>query len=84
VPERAVQQLLGKSFVMIVGEDGKSKAQNVELGSKVGSYCIVEKGLTGKEQVIVEGLTSLTEGMDLAITEVKPEDMGFALTTNNL
>lgn len=84
VPERAVQQLLGKSFVMIVGEDGKSKAQNVELGSKVGSYCIVEKGLTGKEQVIVEGLTSLTEGMDLAITEVKPEDMGFSLTTSNL
>ncbi|MCI7613339.1 MAG: efflux RND transporter periplasmic adaptor subunit [Selenomonadaceae bacterium] len=84
VPERAVQQLLGKSFVMIVGEDGKSKAQNVELGTKVGSYCIVEKGLTGKEQVIVEGLTSLTEGMDLAITEVKPEDMGFSLTANNL
>lgn len=84
VPERAVQQLLGKSFVMIVGEDGKSKAQNVELGSKIGSYCIVEKGLTGKEQVIVEGLTSLTEGMELAITEVKPEDMGFSLTTSNL
>lgn len=84
VPERAVQQLLGKSFVMIVGEDGKSKAQNVELGSKVGSYCIVDKGLTGKEQVIVEGLTSLTEGMELAITEVKPEDMGFSLTTSNL
>ena len=84
VPERAVQQLLGKSFVMIVGEDGKSKAQNVELGSKIGSYCIVEKGLTGKEQVIVEGLTSLTEGMDLFITEVKPEDMGFSLTASNL
>ncbi len=84
VPERAVQQLLGKSFVMIVGEDGKSKAQNVELGTKVGSYCIVEKGLTGNEQVIVEGLTSLTEGMELAITEVKPEDMGFSLTTSNL
>ena len=84
VPERAVQQLLGKSFVMIVGEDGKSKAQNVELGTKVGSYCIVDKGLTGKEQVIVEGLTSLTEGMDLAITEVKPEEMGFSLTTSNL
>ena len=84
VPERAVQQLLGKSFVMIVGEDGKSKAQNVELGSKIGSYCIVEKGLTGKEQVIVEGLPALTEGLDLAITEVKPEDMGFSLTASNL
>ena len=43
VPERAVQQLLGKSFVMIVGEDGKSKAVNVELGTKVGSYYVVNK-----------------------------------------
>lgn len=84
VPERAVQQLLGKSFLMIVGEDGKSKAQPVELGTKIGSYCIVEKGLTGNEQVVVEGLTSLTEGMDLAITTVTPEDMGFSLTTSNL
>ena len=56
VPERAVQQLLGKSFVMIVGEDGKSKAVNVELGTKVGSYYVVNSGLTGNEQVVVEGL----------------------------
>lgn len=84
VPERAVQQLLGKSFVMAVGEDGKSKAINVELGTKIGSYYVIEKGLTGNEQVIVEGLTTLTEGMDLAITEVKPEDMGFSLTAKDL
>lgn len=84
VPERAIQQLLGKSFVMIVGEDGKSKAVNIELGSKVGSYYVVSSGLTGNEQVVVEGLTSLTEGMDLAITTVTPEEMGFSLTANNL
>lgn len=84
VPERAVQQLLGKSFVMVVGEDGKSKAVNVELGTKLGSYYVVENGLTGSEQVIVEGLTSLTEGMDLAVTSVKPEDMGFSLTSSNM
>ena len=84
VPERAVQQLLGKSFVMIVGEDGKSKAVNIELGSKVGSYYIVNSGLNGNEQVVVEGLTSLTEGMDMAVTTVTPEEMGFSLTNSNL
>ena len=84
VPERAVQQLLGKSFVMIVGEDGKSKAVNVELGTKVGSYYVVNSGLTGNEQVVVEGLTSLTEGMDMNVTTVTPEDMGFSLTESNL
>lgn len=84
VPERAVQQLLGKSFVMIVGDDGKSKAVNVELGTKIGSYYVVNSGLSGNEQVIVEGLTSLTEGMDMVVTNVTPEDMGFSLTTGNL
>ncbi len=84
VPERAIQQLLGKSFVMIVGEDGKSKAVNVELGSKIGSYYIIESGLNGNEQVVVEGLTSLTEGMDMVVTTVTPEEMGFSLTNSNL
>lgn len=84
IPERAVQQLLGKSFVMIVGDDGKSKAVNVELGSKIGSYYVVNSGLSGNEQVVVEGLTSLTEGMDMAVTTVTPEDMGFSLTAGNL
>lgn len=84
VPERAIQQLLGKSFVMIVGEDGKSKSVNVELGSKVGSYYVITSGLTGKEQVVVEGLTTLTEGADLLATPVTAEEMGFSLTTNNL
>ncbi len=79
VPQRAVQQLLGKSFVMTVGEDGKSKAKNIELGQQVGSYYVVTSGLTGKEDVIVEGLTGITEGVDLAITNVTPGEMGFTM-----
>ena len=79
VPQRAVQQLLGKSFVMIVGEDGKSKAQSVELAQQVGSYYVVTSGLKATDKVVVEGLTSLQEGMDLAITEVTPGEMGFTL-----
>ena len=83
VPQRAVQQMLGKSFVMVVGEDGKSVAKSIEVGTKIGSYYIVEKGLDGSEQVVVEGLTSLTEGMPLGITAVTPEEMGFSLTFSN-
>ena len=83
VPQRAVQQMLGKSFVMVVGEDGKSVAKSIEVGTKIGSYYIVEKGLDGSEQVVVEGLTSLTEGMPLGITAVTPEEMGFSLPSSN-
>ena len=80
VPQRAVQQLLGKSFVMIVGEDGKSKAVSVEIGPRVGSYYIINSGLNGSEEVVVEGLTTLTEGVDLATTEVTGQEMGLAFT----
>lgn len=79
VPQRAVQQLLDKTFVMVVGADGKSEARKIELGQQVGSYYIVKSGLSAEDTVVVEGLSSLTEGKDLAVTMVTPEDMGFSL-----
>ena len=79
VPQRAVQQLLGKSFVMCVGADGKSVAKSVELGQQVGSYYIVTGGITANDKIVVEGLTTLREGVDLAVTEVTAGEMGFTL-----
>lgn len=80
VPQRSIQQLLDKSFVMTVGPDGKSVAKTVTLGAKVGSYYIINSGLTPNDNVIVEGLTSLREGVDLAVTNVTPGEMGFTLS----
>ncbi|MBQ7704915.1 MAG: efflux RND transporter periplasmic adaptor subunit [Selenomonadaceae bacterium] len=80
VPQRAVQQLLGKSFVMCVGEDGKSVAKTIELGQQVGSYYVVNGGVTANDTIVVEGLTNLREGVDLAATEVSAGDMGFTLS----
>jgi membrane fusion protein (multidrug efflux system) len=82
VPQRAVQQLLGKSFVMVVGEDGKSKAQAVTLGDKVGSYYIIKDGLSAADVVVVEGLSNLQEGVDLTVTMITADDMGFSLTSD--
>ena len=79
VPERAVQQLLGKSFVMLVGEDNKAVARTVTLGDKIGSYYIVKDGLDTSDIVVVEGLTTLQEGGDLAVTMVTADEMGFSL-----
>lgn len=78
VPQRAVQQLLDKTFVMVVGEDGKSEARSIELGQQIGSYYVVKSGLSASDKVVVEGLSSLTEGKDLAVTMVTPEEMGFS------
>ncbi len=79
VPQRAVQQLLCKSFVMVVGKENKSEARTVELGDQVGSYFIVNSGISTSDTVIVEGLTNLREGVELNITNVTPSEMGFTL-----
>ncbi|MBR6012304.1 MAG: efflux RND transporter periplasmic adaptor subunit [Selenomonadaceae bacterium] len=79
VPQRAVQQLLDESFVLVVGKDGKSVSKNVVLGEKVGSYYIVKKGLSADDTVIVEGLTNLRSGQELDVTMVTAEQMGFSL-----
>ena len=79
VPERAVQQLLGKSFVMLVGPDNKAVARTITLGDKIGSYYVVKEGLDSSDIVVVEGLTTLQEGGDLAVTMVTADEMGFSL-----
>ena len=79
VPQRAVQQLLGKTFVMVADADGKSEARTVTLGEKVGSYYIVKDGLSPEDLVVVEGLSNLQEGVPLSVTMVTADDMGFSL-----
>jgi len=79
VPQRAVQQLLGKSFVMVVGNDNKSEARTVELGDQVGSYFVVTSGINQNDTVVIEGLTNLREGVELDVKTVTPGEMGFTL-----
>lgn len=81
VPQRAVQQVLNKSFVIVVGPDNKSVSKVVTLGDQVGSYYIVTNGLTADDNVVVEGLTNLKEGQQLSVTETTPEELGLSTTT---
>lgn len=77
IPQRAVQQLLEKSFVMVVGADNTSIAKEVKLGAKVGSFWIVQGGLDKNDKVIVEGLTELQEHVPLEVTMVTAQDLGL-------
>ncbi|WP_231036099.1 efflux RND transporter periplasmic adaptor subunit [Pectinatus sottacetonis] len=83
VPQRAVQQLLDKSFVMVVGSDNKSVSRVVKLGSKVGSYQIIESGINPGDKVIVEGLTKLRAGIPLKVTMVTAKQLGLSLDNSS-
>ncbi|MBR3746711.1 MAG: efflux RND transporter periplasmic adaptor subunit [Selenomonadaceae bacterium] len=78
VPERALQQLLGETMVIVAQSDNKSAVRKISLGEKIGSYYVVKDGLKADDWVIVEGLTNLRDGMPLEVTQVTAKDMGFS------
>lgn len=82
VPQRAVQQVLNKTFV-VVGSDNKSVSRMVTLGEQIGSYYIVESGLDKDDVVVVEGLTNLKEGQDLDVTMTTPDELGLSMTASD-
>lgn len=81
VPQRAVQQILDKSLVMVVNADKQAEPRLVTLGEKVGSFWLVKKGLTVNDTVVVEGLTKLQEGTALDVTIVTPAELELSVNS---
>lgn len=81
IPQRAVQQVLDKSLVMVVTADNKTEPRTVILGEKVGSYYLVKEGVTVNDTIVVEGLTKVQEGMEVDATIVTPEELELSINS---
>jgi membrane fusion protein (multidrug efflux system) len=75
IPQRAVQEILNKTFVTTVGANNEAVNKQVTLGPKIGSLQIVEDGLTNQDVVIVEGFMKTQPGTPLQITMIGPDDL---------
>ncbi len=62
VPQRAVQAGPQGQFVMIVGAENKAVSVSIKTGSMAGTDFIINQGLKGGEQVIVNGLQKVRPG----------------------
>lgn len=56
VPERAVTELQGRSFVWVVGADNKATQRPVKVGPQIGEELLILENLKPGERIIVEGL----------------------------
>lgn len=75
IPQRSVQELLGKTFVTVVSADNKAETRPVKLGPKIGSLQIVEDGLSLQDVVVVEGFAKAQPGTPLKTTMMGPDDL---------
>jgi membrane fusion protein (multidrug efflux system) len=80
VPQRAVQELQNLNSVAVVGPDRMVAFRNVVVGPRVDSDWVIEKGLQPGEQVVVEGLQRIQDGMQVATRE--PGSAGDGVATS--
>jgi membrane fusion protein, multidrug efflux system len=74
VPDRAVQEQLGRYFVTVVAEGEKAEMRPVQLGARFGNRQVIQSGLTDGDRVVVEGLQKARPGSTLKVTAVTLED----------
>lgn len=68
VPQRAINDLQGKAQVAVVGSDGKVDLRLVETGPTYASMQVVKSGLQPGENIVVEGMQKLRQGMQVKTT----------------
>lgn len=66
LPEGAVQPGQDKPFVYVV-RDGKAAMQEVRVARQIGNQMVIDKGLNGDEQVVVDVPLSLTVGAQVVV-----------------
>lgn len=66
IPQKATYELQGKYFVYVVGAENKIKNTEVEviIGNLKDSY-VVTNGLNAGDQVVIEGIISLRNGITI-------------------
>ena len=68
IPQRAVQELLGKTFVTVVAEGDKAEQRPVKMGPRIGANWVVEDGLKPGERVVIEGAMKARPGTPVKVT----------------
>jgi membrane fusion protein (multidrug efflux system) len=71
VPQSALIVDQQGTYVFVVA-DGKAVVARVKLGGESGPYAIVDDGLKGGEQVVVQGMESLRPGSPVVASPAQP------------
>ena len=74
VPDRAVQEQLGRYFVTVVGEGDKAEMRPVTLGPRFGNRQVIVDGLKAGDRVVVEGIQKARPGTPLKVVAARLED----------
>ena len=62
VPQRAVEELQGEYELAVVDADNRAAFRTVKAANRIGSYWVIEQGLSADDRVVIEGLQKIKTG----------------------
>ena len=80
VPQRAVTEIMYKTFIYVVNSENKVEMKEVKLGARVGRLWVVESGLDGTENIIVEGIQKVKKGSAVKAEAMTEQDLDTSTT----
>ncbi len=72
VPQAAVLQDRKGRFVYLLGQNNSVSQRRIETGARAGNGWAVTTGLKGGEQIVVQGIQRLADGMTVQPSEGQP------------
>ncbi len=79
VPQRAVEELQGEYELAVVDGDNRVAFRKVKAANRVGSYWVIEQGLSADDRVVIEGLQKIKTG-----ERIDPKDAKLPPLTSGL
>lgn len=78
VPTRAIVPGQTSPYLFVVGSDNTVSMHSVAIGRAVGELTVVDSGLVGGEQVVVDGQSKLSPGtrVEIRTTPTRPRVVG--------
>lgn len=73
VPQRSVMELQGNHQVAVITPDNRVEFRPVQTGERVGTWWVIDEGVSVNEQVVTEGLQKLKAGMTVMPKQVTVE-----------
>lgn len=74
VPDRALQEQLGRYFLTVVGAGDVAELRPVQIGPRFGNRQVVVSGLEPGDRVVVEGFLKARPGTPVKVVPVTLED----------
>lgn len=75
IPQKAIFEILDKSYVYVIDADGVVKQREIEIEATLPNLFIVSKGLSTKDKILLEGLRMVKNNEKIHTKYLEPNEV---------